>query len=127
MNFRIRDLLIGVLALLGCRDLAAQTKLFSVNGQTVSLERAENSVGVFLRAFRPNLATGRWDVDVTVTNGSTRALKTPVVLRFDTALQISPGLAGASLDAEGLPYLDITGLVTGTDFQSGQALRTFTL
>src|SRR3954465_7310766 len=107
MNFRCRRLLIGLFALFCCREASAQTKLFSLAAQTVSLERAENSVGVFLRAFRPNLATGRWDVDVTVTNGSTRALKTPLVLRFDTALQISPGVVGASTDADGLPYLDI--------------------
>ncbi|HEY6227252.1 MAG TPA: Ig-like domain-containing protein, partial [Verrucomicrobiae bacterium] len=127
MTLRFRHLLIAFFALLCCCNAAAQTKLFVVNGQTISLERAENSVGVFLRAFRPNLATSRWDVDVTVTNGSTRTLKTPLILRFDTAVQISPGVVGASLDADGLPYLDISGLATAGDFLPGQALRTFTM
>jgi len=127
MIWRTLQFLLVAGALLMARNVQAQTRPFVIGGETVMLERAENSVGAYLRAFRPNFATGRWDVDVTVTNGSSRILRGPIVLRFDTATQTAPGVVGATLDASGLPFLNLTAMVTGGEFQPGQALQTFTL
>lgn len=116
-----------LLALAGMPMLQAQVRPFVLDGQNVLLERAESSAGAFLRAFRPNRATGRWEVDVVVTNGSARTLRGPVVLRFDTARNVAPGVSGAALDGEGLPFLNLTPLLTAGEFPPGATLRTFTL
>src|SRR5688500_7062409 len=104
-----------------------QTLPFEISGQTVSLQRAEPSAGAFLRAFRPNAATGKWEVDVIVTNGSTRILRAPIVLRFDTAQQINPGIVGATIDAAGQPFIVLTPMLNGGELKPGEALRSFAL
>jgi len=77
----------------------AEFRTFEIGGQSVLLERAEPAAGVFFRAFRPNQATGRWEVDLVATNGTVRTLRTPLVLRFETATAVAPGIQGATLDA----------------------------
>ncbi|MGV3774770.1 MAG: Ig-like domain-containing protein, partial [Verrucomicrobiales bacterium] len=127
LSSRCSNLFLALLGLFFSNVLFAQVRPFIINGENVSLERTEASAGPYLQAFRPNLQTGKWEVDIVVTNGSTRVLQTPLVLRFETAQQIAPGITGASLDAEGQPYLDITRLVIGSEFRPGETLRKFTL
>jgi hypothetical protein len=119
---------LGLLSALGATGLAlAQVRPFVVGGQTVALGRAETNANAYFRAFRPNHATGRWDVDVLVTNGTSQTLRTPLVLRFETARALAPGVVGATLDAEGKPFLNLTPLVPRGEFPPGAVLRTFTL
>lgn len=113
-------------ALLGA-PLCAQSLPFELGGQTIQLEKAPATAGVFLRAFRPNRATGRWEVDVVVTNGSDRVLQGPVVLRFDVATGIAPGISGTRPDAAGQPFIDLTSLLPDGGLRPGTALRSFTL
>ncbi len=105
----------------------AEVRTFEIGGQPVLLERAEPSAGVFFRAFRPNQATGRWEVDVVVTNGTGRTLRSPLVMRFEMAKSVAPGIQGATLDGEGKPFFPLTPLVGTTGFAPGTALRAFTL
>jgi hypothetical protein len=105
----------------------AEVRTFEIGGQAVLLERAEPAAGVFFRAFRPNQATGRWEVDVVVTNGTGRTLRLPLVMRFETATAVAPGIQGATLDADGKPFFHLTPLVATTGFAPGTALRAFTL
>ncbi len=105
----------------------AEVRTFEIGGQAVLLERAEPAAGVFFRAFRPNQATGRWEVDVVVTNGTGRTLRSPLVMRFETATAVAPGIQGATLDADGKPFFHLTPLVSPTGFAPGTALRAFTL
>ncbi len=99
----------------------AEVRTFEIGGQPVLLERAEPSAGVFFRAFRPNQATGRWEVDVVVTNGTGRTLRSPLVMRFETAKSVAPGIQGATLDGEGKPFFNLTPLVGTTGFAPGTA------
>jgi len=105
----------------------AETKPFPLAGGTRLLERTDPAAGVFLRAFRPNRMTGRWEVEVVVTNGSARALRTPLVLRFERADSIAPGVVGALNDPEGRLFLDLTALVGGGEVAPGATLPPFTL
>lgn len=122
---RIACVLLGLVAWVPA--VRAQFRTFEIGGQDVLLERAEPTAGVFFRAFRPNQASGRWDVDVVVTNGTGRTLRTPLVLRFETATSVAPGIQGATLDDEGKAFFHLTPLVGTTGFLPGTALRAFTL
>ena len=112
---------------LGLLPAWAETRSFEIGGQPVLLERSEPGVGIFFRAFRPNRATGRWDVDVVVTNGTQRTLQAPLVLRFETATAVAPGIQGTRLDAEGKPLLDLTPLLGASGLPPGTSLRPWTL
>lgn len=105
----------------------AQFRSFTLGGSPVLLERAEPSASVYFKAFRPNRETGRWDVDVMVTNGSTRILRAPVLLRFETAESVAPGIQGAVLDTAGKPFFNLSALVPTGGFLPGTTLRTFKL
>lgn len=125
MKFLARTLLLVALCL--GRIAFSQTLPFEIGGQTMNLQRAEPTAGAFLRAFRANTATGKWEVDVIVTNGSMRVLRGPMVLRFDTAQQISPGIVGATVDAAGQPFVILTPMLAAGELKSGEALPSFTL
>lgn len=105
----------------------AQTRPFLIGAETVQLERADSRASAYFRAFRPNRATGRWEVDVVVTNGSPQTLRSPLVLRFDVARQIAPGIPGSRVDGDGLPFLNLTPLLFDGELSPGETLRTFTL
>lgn len=125
---RIRGFGWWVLVLLAMAPwVRAEVRSFEIGGQPVLLERAEPSAGAFFRAFRPNAASGRWEVDVVVTNGTGRTLRSPLVMRFETATAVAPGIQGATLDGEGMPFFVLTPLVGTTGFAPGTALRAFTL
>jgi len=115
------------LLLAGVLSGVAQTRLFVLGTETVQLERAEPQASAYFRAFRPNRSTGRWEVDVIVTNGSTRTLHSPLVLRFEVARQIASGIPGARVDGEGQPFLNLTPLLLDGALSPGETLRTFTL
>ena len=119
---------VALLWLLCAGGLAAEEfRTFSLESGEALLERAAPSASAFLRAFRSNPATGRWEVDVVVTNGTPDRLQPPVILRFERAGGVAPGIGGAASDADGLPFLDLTvrGAVSGMD--PGTALPAFTL
>lgn len=122
----IQRLLLGMLLLAGGR-LLAEVKSFPLAGGNVLLERADATAGVFFRAFRPNRATGRWDVDLVVTNGSTKPLTLPMVLRFDTADRVAPGILGAATDGDGKLFLDLTAQAGGSELAPGASLPGFTI
>jgi hypothetical protein len=124
--FLIQHLLLGLLLLAG-GSLRAEVKSFPLAGGNVLLERADVTAGVFFRAFRPNRATGRWDVDLVVTNGSTKPLKLPLVLRFDTAERVAPGILGTVVDADGKLFLDLTAQAGGSELAPGASLPGFTI
>ncbi len=106
---------------------AAELRPFPLAGGTVALERADSPAGVFFRAFRPNRATGRWEVDLVVTNGSTKPLRLPLVLRFETADRVAPGITGTVVDGDGKLFLDLTAQAGGSELAPGMALPGFTL
>ncbi len=118
-------LLLATVALAG--GARAQVRPFVLGGQPVLLERVQTNANAYFRALRPNHATGRWEVDVVVTNGTSETLRTPLILRFDVAAGVAPGVVGAAVDAEGKPFLNLTPLVSGGGFRPGTVLRTFTL
>lgn len=119
---------LGAMALLMLEGLGqTATRPFVVGGQTVSLERAPEGAGAYLRALRPNRVVGRWEVDVVVTNGTDRVLSGPVVLRFDVAVGVAPGMVGVPVDEVGQPYVDLTPLLGGGGLPAGAALRPFTI
>jgi hypothetical protein len=124
-KFVQRALLAGLVMLGHAR--AAEVKPFPLAGGTVLLERADSSVGVLFRAFRPNRATGRWDVDVVVTNGSAKPLRLPLVLRFESATGVEPGIAGATADADGKFFLDVSAQAGRVELAPGASLPGFTL
>ncbi len=111
----------------GVISARAQTRPFLIGAETIQLERADTRANAYFRAFRPNRATGRWEVDVVVTNGSPQTLRSPLVLRFDVARQISPGIPGSRVDGDGLPFLNLTPLLLDGELSPGETLRTFTL
>lgn len=100
---------------------------FDIDGQSVVLERVEPAADAFFRAFRPNAGSGRWEVDVVVTNGTRRLLGRPLVLRFERAEAVQPGISGTRVDAAGKPYLVLSPLVPAGGFEPGTSLRAFTL
>lgn len=115
------------LLLAGMLSGLAQTRPFVLGTETVQLERAEPQASAYFRAFRPNRTTGRWEVDVIVTNGSGQTLRSPLVLRFEVARQIAPGIPGSRLDGAGQPFLNLTPLLLDGALSPGETLRTFTL
>ena len=86
---------VALMWLLCAGGLAAEeVRTFSLESGEALLERAAPSASAFLRAFRSNPATGRWEVDVVVTNGTPDRLQPPVILRFERAGGWPRGLAG---------------------------------
>src|SRR5439155_18317769 len=58
--------------LLWCRSLSSAEKSFVISGVTISLEEVSSDVGVTYRSMRFNRAAQIWNLEVILTNKSTR-------------------------------------------------------
>ncbi len=106
----------------------ADLRQFSLGSTSLTLEEVTTNTAVYYTSMRLNRALNAWNVEVTLSNRSTRALSGPLVLLVDSAtgtsgLQKSDGMSG------GQAFVDLTPQIAGGILMPGEtsAPRTLTL
>src|SRR5437879_12809208 len=125
----LRRLGVLLLLLLCCQPLPAAEKNFTVSGVTLSLEEVSSAVGVTYQSMRFNRAAHIWNVEVVLTNQSTRAFNGPFVLSVESYSGTTGPLQADGLDGSAPPkaFYELSGVVTNGVFSPGDRSASRTL
>ena len=107
----------------------ATEALFTLDGAAVRLEEATNEVAVLFQAMRFNRAAQVWNVEVALTNITTKAIPGPFVVLID-GFSGTPGPGPADgLDEHQKPFYNLTATVPDGVLSPGErsGLRTLAL
>ncbi|MFO1460688.1 MAG: Ig-like domain-containing protein [Verrucomicrobiota bacterium] len=114
----------------GTRAQAAE-KAFRINDTDLVLAEVTSDADVYFRSMRLNRALNVWNVEMVVSNKSTRVLSGPIILLVDS-VQGTSGLVGPDGVDDSQPakaFLDLSGLVGNGSLSPGEVTtaRTLTL
>jgi RHS repeat-associated protein len=118
-----------VLLCLGLSWVQAAEREFTLAGKQVRLQDVSGEVGVHYQAMRFNRAALTWNVEVIITNKSTRTLEGPFVLLIDSYSGTTGPLQpdGLESSAPAKAFYDLTAKVGGEGLQPGTASTPRTL
>lgn len=120
---------LNLLVLLSCwSGAAAELRSFQIGGVTLNLEEVTEHTGVYYSSMRFNRALNAWNVEVTVSNRSARAISGPVLLLVQNVTGSSGVIAPDGNSAYG-PFYDLTPRIQGSTLFGSQSslARTLTI
>src|SRR2546422_8053080 len=104
---------LAVLAAISATESLAQPagKFFTLGGATLSLEEATADLGAYYTSLRYNRAANVWNVEVSLTNRSSRTWLGPVVLLVESFSGTSGPLQPDGADEAAKPFYGLSSLV----------------
>ena len=120
--------LLRVLCIAGVTGVASEGATVNLGSVQVELQDVSSEVQVSFQGMRLNRALDVWNVEMAVTNISSRRIAAPLVAVVDVAAGTT-GLLQGDGQVEGKTYLDLTPRVAGGSLAPGQGTppRTLTL
>lgn len=132
LNLWLRGWQLGLLALLlAIRTPGAEIKSFRLNDLDLALQEVTDQVDVYFYSMRLDRSVNAWNVDVAITNHSSRLIAGPVVVMVEafsgtTGMRLPDGL---TTDSPSKAYYDWSSLVPGEGLSpgNGTARRTVSM